>query len=262
MENCLVTKLNATVSNDNLSKLGTIRMTLHAVQNPTVDMQLLYIDMASDAEISSLKVVSGNATILTTVPSDWSDNTGGVTEISLIPGGVYRCFLTNYDCVLEISNKYGVVYFQSGSNISLNLDELWLPKISEIDCVLAKGTANIIKDAWPNSLKRVSISHLTVEYLRQDIPFALVGKDIEEINLPNNQTDGLSLDELLSGCTNLKYLGCAGSYISGNISYFLVDGQLRFPNFNTLHISNTPNIIKSSEDVATLRSLGVTITGV
>lgn len=260
MNNCIVNTLKADTNNNNLLKIGVMTINFKASENPSASNNVIYIRISDDVEVNSvkLKVVSGDARICLSVPSNWNDHSAGVEERNVGRYGVNTFYLTNADCVLELSNKYEVTYISPSSIMGLNIDELFLPKLTQINATFEKGEMLSNVNSWPNIMTAVAIKAASSDYVKSNMAYYLADKDIMEYNL-NGNTSGISIEELLRGNTDLRVFGVPNSNISGSLSYFLNNGQKKYASLTTINVGNTPNITKNSADVTALRNLGVTV---
>lgn len=122
MGNCLVTKLKGTVDNNNLSKLGEIKIHFNQVATPTVDTN--GIKLSSTYQALSLRLNNGYFT-----NSTFTQNLGNT---ALIPAWTTNkiIYVANVDCNLFISGKYDSISLIShagnewfNTNIEVNIED-------------------------------------------------------------------------------------------------------------------------------------------
>lgn len=110
MNNCLVTKLKASINDDSLLKLGEIKLTIA----PTSKSKTLMIASTEHIVVEIVKVISGNGTF------SWNGGTN-VSKATIPPilDSYYSLTFSEGEYIVSISNKYAITRIES--NDSLNV---------------------------------------------------------------------------------------------------------------------------------------------
>ena len=118
MGKCLITKLNGTINNNSMLKIGEIQLDIHSVNSPTAQTQELNLQFLEDTTVS----IVGNGYF---TDSSLTQNNGKThlckanTRVTLI--------LSNGDYKLSIPNKYKLTQllcWNIGSCVSMDIDSL------------------------------------------------------------------------------------------------------------------------------------------
>ena len=185
MGKCLVTKLNGTVDNNSILKVGELRLNVQSVSNPTAQTQELNLMFAKDTTVS----IIGNGYF---TDSSLSQNNGKTcickanTTTTLI--------LSNGDYELSIPDKYSIIQincWNAGSCVSMDISDL---KYSLSINSIALRNAQVSGDIS-------ALSNLT----------ALWNISIRTANISGDIS-------ALSNLTALATLNLQGTQVSGDIS--------------------------------------------
>ena len=284
MENCLVTKLKSVVNNSNLKKIGVLRF--------EVDVTSINRTNSIHSNINDhckFKIVSGpeNGQIIKVGSSEALDVPKG-TEFFLDNSADAYYFSKIGKYVIEITNKYNITKFEIRHNVSILLNDMkYLSILDRVSLIGEKVVGNF------NDLLTSYMTYMRLDNKIDNIQYVsaetIVG-DISKIaNTPivtfileccNGITGDLSslsshstLNTLVINNVNkitgkisdiasiphLSNFQCAGNkLITGSLADFLDNGQLRNPELKILVVTET-NIVRNSEDVTTLRNLGVQV---
>lgn len=112
MNDCLVTKLKASVNDDSLLKLGEIKLTIA----PTSSSKTLQIASTEPIVVEVVKVISGSGTF------SWNNGTNVSKDI--IPptlDSYYQLTFSEGEYIVSISNKYAITWLASGDNLNILL---------------------------------------------------------------------------------------------------------------------------------------------
>lgn len=115
MEKCLVTKLNGSVSNTDLLKLGEIRFPFTEIANPTTNKLKITLAFSKDAKVT----VDGNGYF---TDQNLSANKG--KEVNFVAGAEKSVVLANKTCNVSILDKYFLKSINCFSKIAIPIDEL------------------------------------------------------------------------------------------------------------------------------------------
>lgn len=183
---CLVTKLKASVDNDNLVKIGEMRVSFAAGTTHTTNTHQFKV-FGSEAITLTVK----NGFIATSV-----DAASGVTTVTIPaatdPNAVQMYYVSNTDAVITISNKYSIRYFRMGSAGAVDIDDL-------------KYSDELFNLTINDSQK--SIGHLS----------SLSDKTaMVQLYIRNTQITG-DLNEI-AGLVNMQTMNLSNTVIGGNIS--------------------------------------------
>ena len=133
MENCFVKKLKASVNDDNLHKLGILRVVVGAVGSETDNNS--YVRVYNSDAASKASVESGNVAFYTSMES-----TEGVSEFT-IPRNTYTRYVKGTSGVFELDKKYNITNIELGNRFSIDVKEL--NSISGISKLVAYGHGDI-----------------------------------------------------------------------------------------------------------------------
>lgn len=205
MGNCLVTKLKASVDNDNLPKLGVLTLNVEATAGANSDAAKVGFNCLSPITV---KPVGGHIWLKR---SDYGDETKWTDqEITInprsgyVPGNastsVTYVYCENKNFKLEVSSKYdiSIVFTNTGgflnkSNVQINTADLkFLPLVC---CYLgyANNTFGDVKDIPMDNLQELNL--------------------VWQNNIVGNLSDITSI--------NLEYLGLYNSGVRGSIEDFV-----------------------------------------
>ena len=284
MENCLVTKLKGVVNNSNLKKIGVLRF--------EVDVKSINRTNIIHSNINDyckFTIVSGpeNGQIVKAGSSEALDVPKG-TEFFLDNSADAYYFSKIGKYVIEITNKYNITKFEIKHHISILLNDM--KYLSILDRVSLTGekvvgnfndllTSYMIYMRLDNTIDNVQ--YISAETIVGDISkiantpivtFILeccngITGDLSSLNshstlntlVINNMNKITGKISDIASIPHLSNFQCAGNkLITGSLADFLDNGQLRNPELKMLVVTGT-NIVKNSEDVTTLRNLGVRV---
>ena len=284
MENCLVTKLKGVVNNSDLKKLGVLRF--------EVDVTSIERSNVIHCNINNyckFKIVSG--------PEGGQIMKVGTSEALDVPKGT-EFFLDNSldmyyfskigKYVIEITNKYYITNFEIKHNVSILLNDM--KYLSTLGRTFLHGEKVIgnFNDLLTSDMTYMNLDNRTAN--NQYVSAETIVGDISKIantsmvtfisEYCNGITGNLSslsshstlstlvinnvnkITGKISDITSIPHLSnfqCLNNkLITGSLADFLDNGQLRNPELKILAVSGT-NIVKNSEDVTTLRNLGVQV---
>lgn len=283
MGNCLVTKLNEVVNNSNLKKLGVLRFEVDVTSTNRSANNLLHSNINNYCKFT---IVSGpeGGQIIQIGASEALDVPKG-TEFFLNNSADMYYFSKIGKYVIEITNKYAITIFRIAHDVSILLDDMKYSNI--LQHVGLKGK-NVI-----GNFNDLLTSNMTYMNLRNDIESVsaetIVGDIAKIANTPmvtfisefcngitgdlsslsshstlstfavNNATKITGKISDITGIPHLSNFQCDGNkLITGSLADFLDNGQLCNPELKILVVSRT-NIVRNSEDIETLRSLGVQV---
>lgn len=285
MGNCLVTKLKGIINNTDLKKLGVLRF--------EVDVESINRNNSIHCNIENyckFTIVSG--------PKDGQIVKVGSSEALDIPKGT-EFFLDNSadvyyfskigKYVIEITNKYNITTLKITHNASILLDDMkYFNTLQGIE-LRGKNVIGNFNDLPISNMtymkfdnKIDAIQYVSAETIVGDISkiantpmvtFILENCDGITGNLSSlsshSTLNTISINKShkitgkISDITSIPHLSnfqCSDNkLITGSLADFLDNGQLRNPELKILVVNNT-NIVKNSEDVETLRNLGVQVT--
>lgn len=283
MGNCLVTKLNEVVNNSNLKKLGVLRFEVDVTSTNRSANNLLHSNINNYCKFT---IVSGpeGGQIIKIGTSEALDVPKG-TEFFLDNSADMYYFSKIGKYVIEITNKYAITIFRIAHDVSILLDDM---KYSNILQNVGLRGKNVI-----GNFNDLLTSNMTYMNLRNDIESVsaetIIGDIAKIANTPmvtfisefcngitgdlsslsshstlstfvvNNATKITGKISDITGIPHLSNFQCDGNkLITGSLADFLDNGQLCNPELKILVVSRT-NIVRNSEDIETLRSLGVQV---
>ena len=146
MGKCLITKLNESVNNDNLLKIGEFSISLNEIESPSESSQKIQAAFTGNSEVRN---VNGNFT-----DSTLSNNTG--KNISITNGDLHDIYVKNVSSLICFGNKYGLrqLFIPDNTGVTIDISEL---KFCPILTILSLGTATL-----QNSVDIASITNLSI----------------------------------------------------------------------------------------------------
>lgn len=146
MGKCLITKLNESVSNDNLLKIGEFSISLNEIASPSESSQKIQVAFTGNSEVRN---VNGNFT-----DSTLSNNTG--KNISITNGDLNDIYVKNVSSLICFGNKYGLRYLAIPDNTGVTID------ISQLKHCPILNTLILGKATLQNSVDIASITNLGI----------------------------------------------------------------------------------------------------
>lgn len=288
MKNCLVTKLNEVVNNSNLKKLGVLRF---EVDVTSIDYNK-NVNNSFHCNINNhckFKIVSG--------PEGGQIIKVGISEAYDVPKGT-EFFLDNSldiyyfskigKYVIEITNKYDITIFEIMHNVSILLNDIkYLSTLNRVSLRGEKVIGNF-NDLLTTYMTYMKVNNGTSnnEYISAETIVGDIAKiaNTSMVTFVSEYCNGFTGDlsslrshstlstfvinnvykitgkiSDITGIPHLSNFQCANNkLITGSLADFLDNGQLRNPELKILVVSGT-NIVRNSEDVTTLRNLGVEV---
>lgn len=146
MGKCLITRLNESVNNDNLLKIGEFSISLNEIASPSESSQKIQVAFTGNSEVRN---VNGNFT-----DSTLSNNTG--KNISITNGNLHDIYVKNVSSLICFGNKYGLRQLIIPDNTGVTID------ISELKYCSILDTLMLGKATLQNSADIASITKLNV----------------------------------------------------------------------------------------------------
>lgn len=119
MGKCLVTKLNGTVDNDNLLRIGEIRLINTKLSNPTANSQYMSLTFSKDANLE----IVGDAYF---TDANLSENKGKTK--SCLANQNSGFYVSNNDCQIAILDKYSLIKVETNAHRVGDLEDLLFSK--------------------------------------------------------------------------------------------------------------------------------------
>lgn len=146
MGKCLITRLNESVNNDNLLKIGEFSISLNEIASPSESSQKIQVAFTGNSEVRN---VNGNFT-----DSTLSGNTG--KNISITNGDLHDIYVKNVSSLICFGNKYGLrqLFIPDNTGVTIDISQLkYCPILDNL--ILGKATLQ-------NSVDIASITKLVV----------------------------------------------------------------------------------------------------
>lgn len=205
MEKCLVTKLNGSVSNTDLLKLGEIRFPFTEIANPTANNLKMALMFSKDSKVT----VDGNGYF---TDQNLSANNG--KEVNFVAGAKKSVILANKTCNVSILDKYSLQSIDCFSKIAIPLDELaYSTNLSGLSLYDSECYGNI---SFVKNLKK--LNYLDCHNNRNiygDIAAFSGHKTESVINFYDTNLSGNI--ESLNGMPLLREIHLYGTQVGGNI---------------------------------------------
>ena len=206
MTKCLVTKLNGSISNQEILKLGEVRIKIHSVANPNGGTQKLYVVFNQDTKLE----IIGDG-YFTDV--NLSSNKG---KTLVVKGNIDTdVYVSNGDFILSISNKYALKTLSDiGTNKDIETNFLkYCTVLTNLSLNNAKVSGDIADLKDLTALTNVSLNNTKVSGDIADL------KDLTaltNVSLNNTKVSGDIAD--LKNLTALTRLNLYNTLVSGDIA--------------------------------------------
>ena len=205
MGKCLVTKLNGTVDNDNLLRIGEIRLFNTKLSNPTGNSQYMSLAFSKD---TNLEIV-GDAYF---TEANLSENKGKTKSCSANQNSAF--YVSNNDCQIAILDKYSLIKIETNAHRVGDLEDLRFSKgLSFISANDSGQTGDISNLKNLTALTTLSLSNTQVS---GDISNLKNLTALTTLNLDNTQVSGDISN--LKNLTALTTLSLNNTQVSGDIS--------------------------------------------
>lgn len=146
MGKCLITRLNESVNNDNLLKIGEFSISLNEIESPSESSQKIQVAFNGNSEVRN---VNGNFT-----DSTLSNNTG--KNISITNEDLHDIYVKNVSSLICFGNKYGLRQLIIPDNTGVTID------ISQLKYCPILNTLILGKATLQNSVDIAGITNLGV----------------------------------------------------------------------------------------------------
>lgn len=221
MNKCLVTKLNGSVNNNAILKLGEMRFKVTSAANPTSTSQLVTFNFNKTCEVK----IIGDGYI---TDSNLSANKG---KSIVIPANTSTdVYFSNGDYEVSIADKYSVVVFKSSSsNATIDIEDFkYSDKLGTLMSLSKEsfGDVSCLKDLV--GLKVLNLSSYNITGKLSDLSRLT---SLTEITLSNSKIEG-DLSEI-SDLASLKTLYLPVG-VSGNVS-----SLVKMASLTDLELSNS-----------------------
>ena len=217
MGKCLITKLNGSVQNDSLLRIGEFCIKVSKVESPTADSQRFVVNNSKDAQ---LRIIGDGYFTNETL----SENKGKVLNITA--NTETTVYLSNGDYEVVVSEKYSLK--QVGTHIgtswkiykgklSFDIDLLkYSPDISFLALSATKVTGDIAVLG-----KLTGLTHLTIDNTQVTGDIAVLGKltGLRYLTIDNTQVTGdIAVLGKLTGLTHLPPI--SRTKVTGDIAVY------------------------------------------
>lgn len=234
MGKCLITKLNGSVQNDSLLRIGEFCIKVSKVESPTADSQRFVVNNSKDAQ---LRIIGDGYFTNETL----SENKGKALNITA--NTETTVYFSNGDYEVVVSEKYSLT--QVGTYTRTSWKE-YKGKLS-FDIDLLKYSPNI-------SFLAISGTGVTGD-------IAVLGKltGLKHLTIDNTQVTG---DIAVFGkLTGLTYLSFSTTKVTGDISVFgKLTGLVHIPIINRTGVTGDIAVYKNA-DFKSLQLLGTSVYG-
>ena len=205
MAKCLVTKLNGTVDNNNLLRIGEIRLFNTKLSNPTSNTQFMALTFSKD---TNLEIV-GDAYF---TDSTLAENKG--KTISCLPNKKTSFYVSNNDCQIAILDKYSLVAAETNVHKVGDLEDFRFSK--DLSFIAIKGTEQTGDIANLKNLIALTSLVLSRTQVNGDISVLKNLTALTTLSLDNTQVNGDI--SVLKNLTALTTLSLDNTQVNGDIS--------------------------------------------
>ena len=234
MGKCLITKLNGSVQNDSLLRIGEFCIKVSKVESPTADSQRFVVNNSKDAQ---LRIIGDGYFTNKTL----SENKG--KELNITANTETTVYFSNGDYEVVVSEKYSLT--QVGTYIKTS----WIEY---------KGKLSFDIDSLKYS---PNISFLAISKTGVTGDIAVLGKltGLTHITLDNSQVTG---DIAVFGkLTSLTHITLDNSQVTGDIAVFgKLTSLAKIPAINHTGVTGDIAVYKNS-NFKTLQLLGTSVYG-
>lgn len=242
--NCLVTKLQAAVTDSDLEKLGVIK--LQRIEKSGSEQFLFQLIAAPGTKVT----VIGDGYLMSSVGGDPLPNPVVFTEIA--PNRIFYSSNGNY--TIEIDNKYDVNFRSCGSTTLLNIADLYY---TNSDRIMGPGMYGDLSVLRPDSIKMININNLSP--ITGTITDILKQSGLETLKVGGTLIEGFDISELakldsLTGQVILPYgmSGSLESYVIAKRNRGFSTGSISFAYLNdggTITFNGVKIVASSAEKV-------------
>ena len=234
MGKCLITKLNGSVQNDSLLRIGEFSIRVSNVESPTADSQRFTVRNNKDTQ---LRIIGDGYFTNETL----SENKGKVMDIAANTETLV--YYSNGDYEIVVSEKYSL------SSIGINLSTSW----------------NVFKGKLSFDIESLkyspNITHLFLNETQVTGDIAVLGKliGLNVLQLGNTQVTGdIAVFGKLTGLRNLDF---ASSKVTGDIAVFgKLTGLSDIPNVTNTKVTGDISVYKNTK-VRQLQFEGTSVYG-
>ena len=234
MGKCLITKLNGSVQNDSLLRIGEFSVKVSKVESPTADSQCFVVNNSKDAQ---LRIIGDGYFTNETL----SENKGKVLNITA--NTETTVYLSNGDYEIVVSEKYSLkqvgTYTATSwktykGKLSFDIDLLkYSPKIS----FLALSNTQVTGDISVLG-KLTGLTHLAFENTQLTGNISVLGK-----------------------LTGLKYVSLSNTQVTGDIAVFgKLTGLANVPSINYTQVTGDIAVYKNTK-FTSLNLIGTSVYG-
>lgn len=255
MNKCFVTKLPVSSDNDELQKLGEIRLTFSPSNNSNSNLSIKGNVAGKILILKNAKLYNYNRTELLSDGANFSLPYGG--DFTVVGNGIEPCEVRFFDkyVITDLSTEY------------IDLSKNWVGMVSSSLAITKSNITAADLSNFNTSLKKLSIN-----YEGNFADFAKF-KSLTELYIRNNSKNGIVVGKLsdIASITTLKNLNIwSVTGITGSIEDFVNanrdSGRTECSDFN---FHSSPNIIKFNngllnnvDHVITWDSTTITVDGV
>ena len=208
MTKCLVTKLNGSISNQEIFKLGEVRIKIHRVANPCASTQKLYVVFNQDTKLE----IIGDG-YFTDV--NLSLNKG---KTLVVKGNIdTEVYVSNGDFILSISNKYALKmlsYIGTNKDIEINFLK-YSTELTYLNLNNSKVSGDI---ADLSNLTALEVLNLYNTLVSGDIADLKNLTALTRINLSNFTTPIIGDIGSLHSLESIKSISLQRSQLSGDLA--------------------------------------------
>ena len=221
MGKCLVTKLNGSITNEELRKIGEAR--IHFAEGSEVSKRYLNLKVSKPV---TLEIHGGYF-----INKETSANIGTIINITDINRQV-ETYFSNEKCYISVSDKYCINVLRAGNEYDGNLEEInFMTSMKEFfnvstlisgDIANARNCKSLI-NFWIDSCKNIY----------GDIAVFANLPSIKKITLINADKVYGDISSLSNIVNNIEVLNINGTSVHGDFT-FLKDSKLTTLNFNNM----------------------------
>ena len=234
MGKCLITKLNGSVQNDSLLRIGEFSVKVSKVESPTADSQRFVVNNSKDAQ---LRIIGDGYFTNETL----SENKGKALNITA--DTETTVYLSNGDYEIVVSEKYSLTQVGTYTHTS------WLGYKGKLsfDIDLLKYSPNI-------SFLALSNTQVTGD-------IAVLGKLTGLTHLVFESTQLTGDIAVLGKLTGLRYITLSNTQVTGDIAVFgKLTGLNQVPSINYTQVTGDIAVYKNTK-FTSLNLLGTSVYG-
>lgn len=245
MGKCLVTKLNGTIDNKSIRKLGELKLSVEETESSLNDRKLrVILENAGSCRLTNGNILSSTGTSM-----------GDKTSIEKLKG--VDIYFDNTNADVFVSSKYDLSYIKSNfKGLLFDVDELKYSNVNYLDLENTQAYGDVSVFEGTNLLRNFNVKNTKISgnlNAFKDM-LALTDLVISSTQITANITD-------LLGMSSLKNLVASNIQITGNIADLSSMSKLEVIYLNNTSVTGNIADLSGLNTLAYLNIANTSITG-